>query len=50
MNDWFDLNRANWDERAAPHAKSPSYAVERFVAEPDHLSEVIQFDRPRLPT
>ncbi len=42
------LNRDNWDERAAPHAASPDYSVERFVAEPDFLSGVVEFDRPRL--
>ncbi|WP_378732190.1 class I SAM-dependent methyltransferase [Nocardia brasiliensis] len=42
------LNRANWDERAPVHAASRDYAVERFLAEPDFLSEVVRFDRPLL--
>ena len=46
--DWTQLNRLNWDERAAPHASSPDYAVERLVADPDHLSDVVRFDLPLL--
>lgn len=42
------LNKANWDERAPAHAASADYAFDRFVAEPDFLSEVVRFDRPRL--
>ena len=48
MTDYRDTNRANWDERAAAHAASPGYAVDRFAADPEHLSEVVRFDRPRL--
>ena len=48
MDDWLELNRARWDELAAPHAASPDYAVERLVAEPDRLSGVVTFDLPRL--
>jgi SAM-dependent methyltransferase len=42
------LNLANWEERAAAHAASPDYAVDRFVADPEHLSRVVAFDRPLL--
>jgi SAM-dependent methyltransferase len=48
MTDWYEINRANWDERAVPHARSAAYAVERFVNEPDYLSDVVRFDLPRL--
>lgn len=48
MEDWLGLNRALWDERAGPHAASPGYAVDRLLAEPDRLSGVVAFDRPRL--
>ncbi|MEH1014323.1 class I SAM-dependent methyltransferase [Micromonospora sp. CPCC 206060] len=48
MTDYRSLNRASWDERAPAHAASPDYAVERFVADPDHLSDVVRFDLPRL--
>lgn len=42
------INRLNWDERADAHATSPDYAVDRFLADPDFLSEVVRFDLPRL--
>ncbi|MBL7254360.1 class I SAM-dependent methyltransferase [Paractinoplanes lichenicola] len=48
MTDYRDLNRANWDDRAAAHAASPGYAVDRFAADPAYLSEVVRFDRPLL--
>jgi SAM-dependent methyltransferase len=41
-------NRAMWDERAPAHAASADYAVERFAADPAHLSNVVRFDLPRL--
>jgi SAM-dependent methyltransferase len=46
--DSIEVNRANWDERAPLHAASPGYAVERYFADPEHLSHVVRFDRPRL--
>jgi SAM-dependent methyltransferase len=49
MTDWIQVNRENWDERAAPHAASPGYSVERFVEDPAFLSDVVRFDLPRLP-
>lgn len=48
MSDYRTVNRANWDERAPAHAASPDYGVERFVADPSFLSDVVRFDRPRL--
>ena len=47
-NDYISVNRANWDERAALHAASKDYSVERFLADPEFLSDVVRFDRPRL--
>ena len=46
---WYALNLENWNERAAPHAASGDYGVERFVADPSFLSDVVRFDLPRLP-
>ena len=46
--DYRAINRANWDQRAPAHAASKDYAVERFVADPSHLSNVVRFDIPRL--
>jgi len=46
--DYRTVNRANWDERAPAHAASPDYAVDRLVADPTALSDVVAFDLPRL--
>jgi len=48
VDEYLALNRAMWDERAPAHAASPDYGVERYVADPTHLSDVVSFDRPRL--
>jgi len=48
MENSFELNRANWDERAPFHARSEYYAFDRFAAEPDYISDVVRFDLPRL--
>jgi SAM-dependent methyltransferase len=48
VKDPLHLNLANWDERAPAHAASPGYGVDRFVADPAHLSDVVRFDRPLL--
>ncbi|MBB4961232.1 class I SAM-dependent methyltransferase [Micromonospora polyrhachis] len=48
MTDYRTVNRANWDERAPAHAASPDYAVDRFLEDPGYLSQVVQFDLPRL--
>jgi SAM-dependent methyltransferase len=48
MSDYLDLNRANWDDRAAAHAASPEYLVQRFISDPDFISEVVQFDTPLI--
>lgn len=46
--DYREVNRALWDERAPAHAASPGYEVDRFAADPAHLSSVVRFDLPRL--
>lgn len=46
--EYLALNRANWDERAAAHAASAFYGVERFVRDPTHLSSTVRFDASRL--
>ncbi|MCA2214868.1 class I SAM-dependent methyltransferase [Jidongwangia harbinensis] len=48
MTDYREVNRANWDERAQAHAASSDYGLDRFAADPQHLSEVVRFDLPRL--
>ncbi|GLY95840.1 class I SAM-dependent methyltransferase [Actinoplanes sp. NBRC 103695] len=48
MSDYRDVNRANWDDRAAAHAASSDYNVADFAADPAYLSDVVSFDRPLL--
>ena len=48
MDDYRSVNRANWDERARVHAKSPDYAVARFIEDPAFISDVVRFDLPLL--
>ncbi|HUB76627.1 MAG TPA: class I SAM-dependent methyltransferase [Solirubrobacteraceae bacterium] len=48
MDEYLAVNRGWWDSRAAAHARSPDYATDRFVADPQFLSRVVRFDRPRL--
>jgi SAM-dependent methyltransferase len=48
VDDYVAVNRANWDDRAAVHAASPAYELQRFVDDPSHLSGVLRFDRARL--
>ena len=46
-DDYRRLNRASWDDRVPIHVGSPDYAADRFD-DPDLLSGVVRFDRPRL--
>jgi SAM-dependent methyltransferase len=46
--DYRSLNLASWDERAPAHARSPGYAVSRFLEDPQYLSRVVRFDLPLL--
>lgn len=45
-DDYLEVNRANWDSRASVHAQG--YGIDRLLADPGHLSSVVEFDRPRL--
>jgi SAM-dependent methyltransferase len=48
VTDYRALNRANWDDRVPAHVASADYAVARFLAEPDFISNVVRFDLPLL--
>jgi SAM-dependent methyltransferase len=48
VDEYLDVNRTNWDERAAVHAASPEYGLQRFADDPAFLSDVVRFDRPLL--
>jgi SAM-dependent methyltransferase len=47
-NDYLALNRAMWDDRAAAHAASPDYDLDRLRLDPTSISDVVRFDLPRL--
>ena len=47
-DDYRQVNRALWDERASAHARSPEYGLARYAADPEFLSDVVRFDLPRL--
>ena len=48
MDEYLEVNRLNWDERATVHAASAEYGFDRFVSDSEHLSDVVRFDRPLL--
>jgi len=43
-----EVNRRAWDEVAPAHAASPDYGIQRLLADPQALSDVVRFDAPRL--
>lgn len=45
-DEYLRVNRANWDSRAAVHVQG--YGIDALVEDPDRLSDVVAFDRPRL--
>jgi hypothetical protein len=46
VDDYRNINRANWDERAPAHATSPDYNMQRFIDDPAFISAVVRFDLP----
>jgi SAM-dependent methyltransferase len=48
VDQYAEVNRASWDERAPAHAASVDYAVQQFIDDPEFLSAVVRFDLPRL--
>jgi len=45
-DDYLAINAANWDSRAPLHARA--YGIERYLSDPDALSDVVRFDSARL--
>ncbi len=43
--DYRTINHANWESRVAVHAASAAYRLDRYVDEPDLISETVDFDR-----
>ena len=48
LDEYRATNRDNWDSRVHIHYGSDTYGVERFVSDPDHLSDVVDFDRKNV--
>jgi SAM-dependent methyltransferase len=50
MTDYFETNRQNWNERASAHAvrTGVGYQVQRYIDDPQLISDVVRFDRDRL--
>ena len=46
MDDYVEVNKANWDSRVPHHVKG--YDLDRFRSDPTFLSDVVRFDLPRL--
>jgi SAM-dependent methyltransferase len=46
MDDYVAVNRANWDSRVPHHVAG--YGLDPFRTDPEHLSDVVRFDLPRL--
>lgn len=45
--DWRTLNHANWESRVPVHTAADGYDLAAFD-NPDHLSDVVRYDAPRL--
>jgi len=48
VEDYLEANLANWNDRVPIHAGPDGYGIERFVREPDRLTDVVEFDRRYL--
>lgn len=46
MTDYEAVNLANWNSRVAHHVAG--YGLDAFRQDPEHLSDVVRFDLPRL--
>ncbi|KEF62058.1 uncharacterized protein A1O9_00030 [Exophiala aquamarina CBS 119918] len=47
--DYLQVNQASWDARAASHAQSEMYNLSAYKSDPLYISDIVQFDLPRLP-
>ena len=45
---WRDENRQGWESRVPVHVGPKGYDRQSFIEDPEHVSGVIAFDRPRL--
>jgi len=44
IDEYTAANRANWDDRVAVHWEPDGYDAQRFIEEPDRISDVVRFD------
>ena len=47
LENWRDINLANWEARVAPHTGPDGYNLAAFD-NPEHISDVVRYDLPRL--
>lgn len=47
MEEYLEVNRKNWDSRVPIHLQG--YRIQEFYSDPNHVSDVVRFDLPRLP-
>ena len=45
---WRDENSQGWESRVPVHVGPKGYDRQSFIEDPEHVSGVIAFDRPRL--
>jgi len=48
LDEYRLANRSNWDARVDLHYGSDEYGISRFISDPDHLSDVVSYDRDKL--
>ncbi len=48
LDEYRQANLDNWNERTGIHAASRLYNLEKYVSDPDRISDVVQFDVPDL--
>lgn len=48
LDEYRKVNLANLDSRVAIHYSSDEYGVERYAADPEHLSSVVRFDKDKV--
>jgi len=47
VDDYLEINKQNWNSRVPIHLQG--YQISKFFEDPEHISDVVRFDVPRLP-
>lgn len=47
LDEYRSANRDNWDDRVPIHYGSEEYGIQKFINDPKHISDVVQFDLDR---